>query len=359
MTTTSSDSSSAKFNPYKMHDPSQIAQRLESIIQSITEKKQIALFIEPTSHCNLSCSFCAMHSTAVDLDNDSDGKVARKTKSHMRHSEFSLLLSAWRKAELPPLKMLQFSGHGEPLLNKELEKMVASAKETNISELISVTTNGVLLNKDRFISLINAGVNEFRVSLDSLSKETYKAIKGADEAERLKNNILECLSVLKEKKPPVRMMIECIRLHEKGTKDLISEEKLINTHLGQAVTTTEGASLRWRDEMNWIGQMGHGEPFYRNKPCEFPFYVLLIHSDCTISSCCADTAKKFVIGNLKTVDNFREITENKLLRDLQRSLLKLEFHNLKQCSRCNFKSLVDDALLENRDSILKILDSDY
>ncbi len=66
--------------------------------------------------------------------------------------------------ELSPL-VAQASG-GEPLLRKDLEQIIQAFKVPNRAPYIVVTTNGTLLTKERYISLREAGVDEFSLSLD-------------------------------------------------------------------------------------------------------------------------------------------------------------------------------------------------
>ena len=92
------------FEPYQMNDVKYSKMRLESIISSLREERLISLFVEPTSHCDLTCQFCAMHSTIVDLDDNQDGKFARKDKSRMSYEHFCILVE--KLLSLPRLKML-------------------------------------------------------------------------------------------------------------------------------------------------------------------------------------------------------------------------------------------------------------
>jgi len=66
--------------------------------------------------------------------------------------------------ELRPV-VAQVSG-GEPLLRKDLEDIIRAIRIPGHDPLIVVTTNGVLLTKERYLGLLEAGVDEFSLSLD-------------------------------------------------------------------------------------------------------------------------------------------------------------------------------------------------
>ena len=59
----------------------------------------------------------------------------------------------------------QISG-GEPLIRRDLEEIVRAMRRKNRAPYIVVTTNAIMLNKKRYESLIDAGVDQFSISLD-------------------------------------------------------------------------------------------------------------------------------------------------------------------------------------------------
>lgn len=80
--------------------------------------------------------------------------------------------------ECMQLGTLNFSFQGgEPLLFKDLGAIISACRpERNV---ISVTTNGTLLNKDRIVALKRQGVDILTVSLDSAIAEEHDRFRGA------------------------------------------------------------------------------------------------------------------------------------------------------------------------------------
>jgi MoaA/NifB/PqqE/SkfB family radical SAM enzyme len=70
----------------------------------------------------------------------------------------------------------QFSG-GEPLLRQDLAEIVRAVRVPDRAPYIVVTTNAALLTKRRFIELLEAGVDEFSISLD-YPDERHDAFRG-------------------------------------------------------------------------------------------------------------------------------------------------------------------------------------
>jgi len=46
------------------------------------------------------------------------------------------------------VKMIRFAGTGEPLLHKDIAKMVEYAVKMNVAEAVDIVTNGLLLEPD-------------------------------------------------------------------------------------------------------------------------------------------------------------------------------------------------------------------
>jgi MoaA/NifB/PqqE/SkfB family radical SAM enzyme len=65
---------------------------------------------------------------------------------------------------------------GEPLLHNGLAEIVAYARERGL--VVSVTTNGLLLNSNRLWPLLEAGLHVLTLSLDTVDPSTYAAIRG-------------------------------------------------------------------------------------------------------------------------------------------------------------------------------------
>jgi len=73
---------------------------------------------------------------------------------------------------------------GEPLLRKNLIKLVERISSINSVHLIGLATNGYLL-KDKIQPLIDAGVNRLNISLDTLKRDVFKTLTGYDGLDRI------------------------------------------------------------------------------------------------------------------------------------------------------------------------------
>lgn len=63
---------------------------------------------------------------------------------------------------------------GEPLLRRDLPRLVAMLARTRGVQDIALTTNGSLLTRDKAFALREAGLNRITISLDSLDDATFR-----------------------------------------------------------------------------------------------------------------------------------------------------------------------------------------
>lgn len=123
------------------------------------------LRISITDKCNLRCKYC-MPEYGVDF---------------VEHAEILSLEEIYRIVRITEplgIKKLRFTG-GEPLVRKNLVKLIADVNSLKGIEDIAITTNGVLL-KENINSLKSAGLKRVNISLDTLDREIFKNITGYD-----------------------------------------------------------------------------------------------------------------------------------------------------------------------------------
>ncbi len=115
-------------------------------IRNYFVKKPLSVSFEVTYSCNANCKHCHL-----------GGFI--KNEQQASPERFGELCD-----EIQPV-VAQLSG-GEPLIRKDLEEIVQAMKRPNRSPYIVVTTNGIMLNAKRYQSLVDAGVDQFSLSLD-------------------------------------------------------------------------------------------------------------------------------------------------------------------------------------------------
>jgi len=121
------------------------------------------LRVSLTQRCNLKCSYCfGSTDNGRDASELSNGEIIQLIKS------FALL----------GINKIRFTG-GEPLLRRGVVNLVRETKAIEGIEIVGLTTNGFLL--DSFIGdLVDAGLDNVNISIDSLKAATFHKITGVN-----------------------------------------------------------------------------------------------------------------------------------------------------------------------------------
>jgi MoaA/NifB/PqqE/SkfB family radical SAM enzyme len=130
----------------------------------------LCLYLEATNRCNLLCETCPRTFEALEPPADMD---------------FDLFRSIVDQAV--GLKRAVLHGVGEPMLVRALPQMIRYLKDRGVYVLFN--TNGTLLREKRFVELIDAGLDELRVSLDAADAKTYALVRGKPFFDRIVRDV--------------------------------------------------------------------------------------------------------------------------------------------------------------------------
>lgn len=111
-----------------------------------------------TSRCNLRCKHCYLSSFKNEIN---------LSKSLELIDELSDI----------GVKYISFLG-GEPLVRKDLEKIINHCEKTKIST--NIATNGTLLTERRISSLLESGANDFQISIEGENSLINDSIRGTN-----------------------------------------------------------------------------------------------------------------------------------------------------------------------------------
>jgi len=185
--------------------------------------------LEAASACNLRCRFCP--------------------REHRRlwPPLMSLTTFAAVRAFMPEGAVVMFSGLGEPLLNPRLETYVAALKEDGVSSC--AITNGLLLDEDRQMALMDAGIDQFQISLHSLDPPAWVEITGGRAEEH--RRVLGHLDRLAEqRRPGLRVQVNAVLVgqveEDVGELERYASERRFDLYLRRVHSrggTAAGSSL--------------------------------------------------------------------------------------------------------------------
>src|ERR1700756_1798270 len=150
-------------------DPQRYFESVETASE-LPEREPVCLYLEATNRCNLLCTTCPR--TYAELEPPAD----------MSWQLFTSIVD-----QIPNLQRAVLHGVGEPMLVRNLPRMVRYLNDRGTYVLFN--TNGTLLNERNGRALIEAGLDELRVSLDASNAKSFLAIRGKDYFGRILRNV--------------------------------------------------------------------------------------------------------------------------------------------------------------------------
>ena len=266
--------------------------------------------IESGNICNLRCPLCP-----------TGQKDASASKGLLSFSDFKKIIDEIGRN----LLLIRLYNWGEPLLNKELVKMVEYANEHRIAVKIS-TNLSFPIEDAQAEAIINANLQKIYISCDGASNSTYPKYHIDGNFNRVMSNMKLLLKKKRQLRNNYTGIIWLFHVfshneHEINTAKLMAKEigiKLtinkIRTDMGKEIFETAEKSLE-RDS-KWLP----GNPEYNTfnmtdkKPknrfnCDLLWKETVINWDGCILPCCSVYSETHSFGNIKE-DSFKNIWNN-------------------------------------------------
>jgi len=136
----------------------------------VAEAEPVCLYLETTNRCNLLCTTCPR--TFEDLEPPAD----------MSWALFTSIVD-----QFPNIARVVLHGVGEPMMVPALPRMIRYLRERGTYVLFN--TNGTLLTRRKGRELIDAGLDELRVSLDAAEARSFALVRGRDMFDQILRNV--------------------------------------------------------------------------------------------------------------------------------------------------------------------------
>ncbi len=324
---------------------SQCTKRVE-LAKQLPLKTPFSVHIFPIYMCNFKCKYC-LHSMSTS-------ELAKKgfKKSVMDFSIYKKAIDGIKEYD-DKLKALIFAGHGEPLLHKDICKMVKYAKDANIAQRVEIVTNASLLDKKMSDGLIEAGVDRLKISIQGTNAKKYKEVSDydMDYSEFLSN-----LKYFKENKKHTEVYIKIIDIALDG-----KEDEMLFKNLFEPVA--DYVDIEYAIPfINELNEDVYGDKEFdkckqgnlqKSKICSMPFYMQVVAPNGDILPCCS-TDVPIVLGNIDDT-SIKEIWNNKTTKGFLKTMLTDKNKNA-VCANCcvpEFGLQEGDYLDEYKDELLK------
>jgi len=254
------------------------------------------LNVELTSRCNAACSYCdvnrALGRPNEDLDLDTYARLLEQT---------------------PGLQTVLPFQWGEPLMYEPLDEALALASRRGLRTYL--TTNGLLLDAERFARLAATGLTRLTVSLDGDSAQ-HRARRGYDQ-----EPILE------------RLREARARQQRDGLATRLDVSMVVDEGVAEGLDDFRARLEPLCDRVQFIPRM-IDRP--RSEACREPSRgVLVVLADGRVTTCCADVRGELALGNIAeaTPD---ALYKNDRWRELRRRHRQGDFPSVcRNCGECD------------------------
>lgn len=296
--------------------------------------RPITIVIDPGNVCNLSCALCI-----------TGQKKSLRPAKLLSLSKFKKILKQFSRWAI----QLDLYNWGEPLLNKDIFKMISLAKKKGL--FVVTSSNLLLLTSVTAKKIINSGLDRLIVSLHGASPQTTQIyMKGGDFNKAIAN--IKLLTDLKKKmksKTPEIIWRYVVSSHneleiEKAKKlahDLGVCLELLPLKLDIGLDPQQ-IKDNFRQHAGWLPKakpfrlynLKNGKPINRNLDCFWPWEIVNINPDGGIQPCCAYSNPQFDFGNIFMVP-FAKIWNGKQYQ-LARKAIKEKIKTDKStiCGQC-------------------------
>lgn len=184
--------------------------------KSVISNMPFMIKIEPTNICNVKCQGC----WTLNTESWTGKHDYLHPKGMMAFETFKIIVDQLYEN----ITSISLYGNGEPLLNKDIYKMIKYAGEKNVGCVIS--TNMMKFSEDDAEQLIDSKLEHLIVAVDTLRPELYAKHRVGGNLEK----VLEHLNLLIEKKRQRNSKYPMIEMQSIIREENLDETDLLNEY---------------------------------------------------------------------------------------------------------------------------------
>lgn len=271
--------------------------------------------IETVNTCNARCIMCG-----IDFD--------KKSKKIIEDELFDKIVEELGQYSDHVEKVMLYLD-GEPLLDKRLPAKVEKVKKAGI-KTVNIATNASLLWEKTSRSLIEAGLDEIYISIDSMKKETYEAIRLRLDFDDVLNNTLRFIELRDELGADVMVRMQMIQQEMN-----YSEPEYFRSYWTEKLKPSDQVVVQ--KAHNWASAtevMKFGDEHdVNNIPCIALWGTCVIHVNGDVPLCCMDTETVHKLGNVGS-QSIRDVWVDRNMEMIRKKHLDGTRAEIPMCDGC-------------------------
>ncbi len=270
--------------------------------------------VEPSDFCQLECPECPVGINSRRkgslIDMDLFEKSIKEIKDRLLH--------------------IIFYFQGEPLLNRNLHKMIHYAHSAGI--YTSTSTNGQAMTNERAKEIVESGLDKLIISIDGVTQDVYEKYRKGGSLEKAKNAI-HYINYWKKNLKSVSPMIEVqfivfgtnehqIKEIKKLSKVLKADRLALKT--AQIYNFENGSELiPLNEKYSRYKKLANGKFEIKNKlhnHCLRLWSGAVINVNGDVLPCCFDKNAEYKLGNLNE-ENLSDTMNGERTKNFRKSIL--------------------------------------
>jgi hypothetical protein len=258
--------------------------------------------IETTNACNAACTICPHR------------MMTRPVKS-MSEALFRRVAD---ECAAEGCREVHLHNFGEPLLDRDLPARIRYIKAGGHC-WVKVFTNGSLLTSALAAALVDAGLDELKVSLDGVSAADFERVRPPLRYAEIAANVAEAVRVRDARQGRMRIIVTCV-----SSADRRQSTALLGPLAGRVC---------FSPLHDWAHGDRRGSGTIR-KPCSRLWRTLTVLSNGDISLCCMDFDGQVHLGCLETGATLKQIWRDRPYRAVRRLHRRAQQDHLPLCAAC-------------------------
>ncbi len=269
------------------------------------------VILELVNRCDLECVMCYQ-----GLRNDAE-------KFTVNEKTLDKIFDDFKKNKLSAL-MLTAS---EPLLFKQIDKVLEKAKEAEIMDIF-LFTNGTLLNEKNSEMILNSNITRLFISVDAATEETYNKVRipvskrlleEKNRLQKIENNVKGFIQFRNSKKLSLPLTrVSFVALEE--NKHEIEMFKTKWKNIADSIEIQRETSIEVYGKLEMLEKDKYTANKGTKYNCNKPWGDMAIYSDGTVGPCCNLVGRKTPIGNIKD-NTIKEIWNGKVMNEIRQSFI--------------------------------------
>jgi MoaA/NifB/PqqE/SkfB family radical SAM enzyme len=279
------------------------------------------IIVDATEICNMACIHCPHPEFKV-----SHHYSGRKLDLELNHK----LVDEVREHGQGRTQYIRYTSAGEPLTYPLVFEMMDYAKRRS-GVMVTLTTNGKLMNDARIERLLAIGVDIVDISIDALNPDTYARIRVGGDLNVTRSNVLRLINRVRESGSRTRVVVSYVEQPlNKGETD--GFEWFWKTNGAKYVVIRRLHSCSGA-KTSIASELWESSKTVPRRPCLYPWERIELNPRGDLAFCPSDWVHGSVIADYRTT-TIREVWQGDFYRRLRAAHLTNDFSCHGFCGQC-------------------------